>query len=88
MAAARLNTSAIARSIVRLKVSLVGDIPLAVGGAVTVTLVDQVLVEGHVVLDTLEQKDAVDTAAVIARGTGKDQGMLVEGCQLRFLLGE
>ena len=85
MAPARLDTSALARSLTRLKVGLVGDKPLAVGGAVTDTLVDQVLEEGHVVLDALKQKDAVDNAAALARGTGEDHGKLVERCQLQLL---
>ena len=59
MAPAHLDTSATARSLARLTVFLVVDMPLAIGGAVTVTLVGQVLVDG-VVRDALIHKDTVD----------------------------
>ena len=86
MAQTSIETSAKARSLVLFKFGLVVNKPLSSGDAVTVTLVDQVLIEGHVILDTLEQEDAVDHVAIIASGTGEDHRKLVERCHLQLLV--
>ena len=54
MAHARLDTRAIATGLVRLKVGLVINSPLAVGGIVPVTLVDQIHIVGLAILKFLK----------------------------------
>ena len=86
MAQARLDSSATSTSNPSLEVIFTGDIPQTVGGAITVTLIDQVFETGKVVLDILKQKDAVDKAAVWACRTGEDHGELVERRRRQLLV--
>jgi len=89
MAHVRLHTTAtpeaITRNLARFKAFLAGDIPPAVGGAVTVTLVNRTLIEGHAVLDALKQKYAVDTGNGIASRTGYDHGKFVQSSRFQLL---